>query len=226
VVLHGDGIDVEEAMQIADRRLYQAKHGGRASAGAQSRDVLLRALIERSPDLEAHASDVGALAEAVAVHLGLSEAEIEEVRHAAQLHDVGKVAVPDAILRKPGPLTAQEWEFIRQHTIIGERILAAAPSLTGVAKLVRSSHERWDGGGYPDALAGEQIPLGARIVAVADAYDAMVTDRPYRKASTPAEALDELRACAGSQFDPRVVYAFCDALRTAPQRTLTAIRFE
>ncbi|KKL13086.1 hypothetical protein LCGC14_2529270 [marine sediment metagenome] len=127
---------------------------------------------------------------------------------AAELHDVGKMAIPDEILHKPGPLDDGEWGFVRQHTIVGGRILGAAPALLPVAKLVRSSHERYDGCGYPDAVAGEEIPLGARIVAVCDAFDAMTSDRPYRKSMSTAEALAELSSCAGSQFDPQVVEAF------------------
>jgi HD-GYP domain-containing protein (c-di-GMP phosphodiesterase class II) len=129
------------------------------------------------------------------------------------------VAVPDSILTKQGPLDSEEWEFIRRHTIIGERIISAAPALLRVAMLVRHSHERWDGGGYPDGLAGAEIPLGARIVAVADAFDAMTSPRPYSLPRTPEAALDELRRCAGSQFDPDVVEAFLVAWR---DRTLAA----
>ena len=120
--------------------------------------------------------------------------ELDEVVRAAELHDVGKVGVPDAILDKPAALDEGEWEFMRQHTILGERILNAAPALRPVARIVRSTHERWDGGGYPDGLAGEQIPLSARIVAVCDAYEAMVSDRPYRPALGHDEACRELRA--------------------------------
>ena len=119
------------------------------------------------------------------------------------------MAIPDAILHAPRALTADEWEYMRQHTIIGERIIGAAPELAGVASIVRSSHERYDGGGYPDGLAGDEIPLGARIVAVCDAFDAMIGDRCYRAPIGIADALIELRACAGTQFDPKVVEAFC-----------------
>jgi diguanylate cyclase (GGDEF)-like protein len=199
-----------EALRIADQRMYANKHAGRTSAGRQSKDVLLRALAERDPGLGTHAETV-ALAAATAEALGLSPDEIEHVRHASELHDVGKVAIPDAILGKPGPLTDEEWAFVRRHTLIGERIILAAPALARVAALVRSSHERWDGAGYPDRLAGDAIPVGARVVAVADAFAAMTAGRPYRAALTPAQALAELERCAGSQFDPAVVEVWCAA---------------
>ncbi len=167
--------------------------------------ALRHLLAERDPVLHVHGEDVAVLAEAVARRLGLPPAAVEDVRRAAELHDVGKVAVPDTILHKPGPLTPQERRCMEQHTVIGERILAGTPALEGVARMVRASHERWDGGGYPDALAGEAIPLGARIVAACDAYDAMTTTRPYHRAIPHDAALAELRRCAGTQFDPRVV---------------------
>ena len=212
VVAPAEVDDPAEALRIADQRMYAQKHGGRPSAGSQSRDVLLRALAERNPDLGEHLSTVAELAVAVARRLGLSRAEVEQVRHAADLHDVGKVAIPDAILDKPGPLDADEWAFMCRHTIIGERIVAAAPALREVATLVRASHERHDGQGYPDGLAGEDVPLGARIVAVCDSFDAMVADRPYRAALPHDVALHELERCAGTQFDPAVVAAFREAV--------------
>jgi diguanylate cyclase (GGDEF)-like protein len=212
VLVPGEAATATDALRIADQRMYAHKSGGRATAGRQSRDVLLRALSERHPDLEIHVGGVAELAAAVARGLGLDDEALNQIRHAAELHDVGKVAIPDAILHKPGPLDEAEWAFMRRHTLIGERILAAAPSLAPVAKLVRSSHERWDGGGYPDGLAGDAIPLGARIIAVCDAFDAIVSERPYRAARSQAEALDELRRYAGAQFDPAVVDAFAHAL--------------
>jgi two-component system, cell cycle response regulator len=201
-----------EALRIADQRMYAQKSAGRVSAGRQSSDVLVRALAERSPGLSSHLHDVAELAQAVARRLGLPDDEVERIRLAAELHDVGKVAIPDAILEKPAPLDEDEWAFMRRHTLIGERIIAAAPALHGVAALVRSSHERWDGAGYPDRLAGERIPLGSRIVAVADAFDAMIARRPYSEPRTPEQAVAELRRCARSQFDPVVVEAFCAAV--------------
>jgi diguanylate cyclase (GGDEF)-like protein len=211
IELPAEASDVAEALRIADQRMYAQKNAGRMSAGRQSKDVLLRALAERNPELRHHLTGVADLAEATAVRLELAHEEVERVRLAAELHDVGKVAVPDAILAKPDALDAQEWAFIRRHTLIGERIVGAAPALTRVAALVRSSHERWDGAGYPDRLAGEDIPLGARIVAVADAFDAMTSPRPYSTVRSPDEALAELRRCAGTQFDPGVVEAFAAA---------------
>ena len=173
---HGDGFDVTssfgvatmpkdaqdstEALRIADQRMYTQKHGRESSAGRQSKNVLLRAIAERSPGLVDHVTDVAELAVDVARLLELPEHEIEQVRHAAELHDVGKVAIPDAILQKRGALSAEEWQFVHEHTLIGARIISAAPALSHVAKLVRSSHERWDGEGYPDRLAGEAIPIG------------------------------------------------------------------
>ena len=214
VAIPREADDAAEALRVADGRMYMNKHGGRASARRQSSDVLVRALAERTPELGAHLQDTARLAVDVAEQLGLDGDATECIRHAAELHDVGKMAIPDAILDKPGPLDPDEWDFMRTHTVIGERIVAAAPALGVVAPLVRSSHERWDGGGYPDGLAGDAIPLGARIVAVCDAFDAMTTDRPYRAALKPSVALLELRRCAGGQFDPAVVHAFCAAWLT------------
>jgi len=122
------------------------------------------------------------------------------------------VAIPDAIMNKPGPLDTEEWAFMKRHTLIGERIVAAAPALAAVAHLVRCSHERVDGGGYPDGLAGDEIPFGARIVAVCDAFDAMISDRAYRERRSEIDALAELRRCAGTQFDPAIVEAFAVTL--------------
>jgi HD-GYP domain-containing protein (c-di-GMP phosphodiesterase class II) len=152
------------------------------------------------------------LAGHTAERLGLPEHEVRRIRLAAELHDVGKTAIPEPILNKPSALADDEWEFMRRHTVIGERILHAAPSLGHAAELVRHSHERFDGTGYPDALARDEIPLGASIIAVCDAFDAMVSDRPYRRALTLADAISELRGCAGSQFHPGVVDAFCALL--------------
>jgi diguanylate cyclase (GGDEF)-like protein len=208
VVLPLDTGDVAEALRKADQAMYAQKYSGRATAGRQSSDVLMRALAERHPDLGDHQNGVAELAEQVGARLGVAGHELAILVHAASLHDIGKVAIPDAIISKPGPLDDEEWRFMRRHTIIGERILAAAPSLGGAAALVRSSHESWDGDGYPDGMAGVEIPLGARIIVICDAFDAMISERPYSKRKSTAEALAELRRCAGTQFDPTIVAVF------------------
>jgi two-component system, cell cycle response regulator len=208
ITLPGEARDAPGALRLADQRMYANKHAGRVSAGRQTTDALLRALAERDPDFAGGQVEAVELAVATADTLGLPPDEIERVRHATELRDVGKVAVPDAILTKPGPLRAEEWEFVRRHPVIGQRIIDSAPALQRIGTLVRASHERWDGTGYPDRLAGADIPLGARIVAVADAFAAMTSRRPYRSARTADEAIAELHACAGTQFDPAVVEAF------------------
>jgi diguanylate cyclase (GGDEF)-like protein len=218
VLLPSEAATAEAALQLADHRMYGNKSSGRSSAGTQSRDVLITALRERQPDLHAHLKDVAGYAAQVAVELKMSAEERDEVVRAAQLHDTGKMAIPDALLDKPGPLDGDEWEFMRRHTVIGERIIAAAPALVPVALLVRSSHERWDGKGYPDGLVAEEIPLGSRVVAVCDSYEAMISGRPYGQRRSPSEALAELERCAGSQFDPAVVAAFLAVMKPAISR--------
>jgi two-component system cell cycle response regulator len=208
VELPGDTSDSEEAMRLADQRMYANKGGGRISAGSQSTDVLVQVLAERHPDIGVHVDTVTELSTRVAAQLGLPEEERTAIRQAASLHDIGKVAIPDSVLNKPGALDEEEWAFIRQHTLIGESILEVAPALKATSKLVRSSHESFDGAGYPDQLAGEDIPLGSRVIAVCDAFDAMVSERPYAGSQSSAKALAEIRRCSGTQFDPRVVEAF------------------
>jgi putative nucleotidyltransferase with HDIG domain len=193
--------------------MYQDKRSLRGEAGEQATHALLRVLVERHPDVGDHSQGVADLAEAVAREMGATDDQARQVRAGATLHDIGKAAIPDAILSKPGPLDEGEWTFMRRHTLIGERIVASAHALAGVAKLVRSSHERWDGGGYPDGMAGDAIPLGARIIFVCDAFDAMLADRPYSASLEIEPALAELERCAGSQFDPQVVAAFVEIAR-------------
>jgi diguanylate cyclase (GGDEF)-like protein len=211
------------ALQLADERMYGHKGSRRGSPGAQGRDLLMQILREREPELEQHVDDVGALALAVGRQLGLGVEALDEIARGAELHDIGKIAVPEAILHKPGPLDEAEWRVMRQHTIVGERILAAAPSLRPVARLVRASHERWDGGGYPDGVSGERIPLGARIISVCDAFDAMRQARPYAGQMSEPDALAELRRCAGTQFDPQVVEAFAAVLATGAGQALRVV---
>jgi len=208
VLLPDEGRDADAVLALADARMYGQKNAGRPPAALQSADVLMAVLAERAPALASHVNTVCELACEVAAELDVTGAELEALRHAAALHDIGKMAIPESILEKSGPLSDTEWDLIRRHTVIGERILAAAPALERSATLVRSSHERMDGAGYPDGLAATDIPLGSRIILVADSFDAMRSERSYGSARTETDALAELRRCAGTQFDPAVVSAF------------------
>jgi diguanylate cyclase (GGDEF)-like protein len=207
--LPADAASVALALHIADVRMYDDKASGRPSADRQSTDVLMALITERGTDLLEHVERVAHLTELTAHRMGLSDAATRQAALAARLHDVGKAAIPDAIVTKPGSLDSAEWEFIHRHTVIGEHIIAAAPALVPVAEVVRASHERFDGTGYPDGLRGEIIPVGARIISVCDAYDTMTSDSVYQSRLGPAEAVAELRRNAGTQFDPHVVDAFC-----------------
>jgi two-component system cell cycle response regulator len=197
-----------DALKTADRRLYANKSLSRMSPLSQTKEVLVRLLAERELQLGRHVAQVAELAELTATKLGLAQLDVADTRLAAELHDIGKAAIPDAILHKRMPLSEIEWDFIKRHTIVGERIVAAAPALTKISLIVRSTHERVDGTGYPDGLDRNAIPLPARIIAVADAYDAMISDRPYAAARSSEQALAELRRHAGTQFDAAVVEAF------------------
>ncbi len=221
VLLPDEAKEPSEALRLADERLYAQKRSRRTDAD-RTMNALLEALTEREPDLMAHLEGVAALALEAGRRLGLRRDELDELVKAAQLHDLGKLAVPDEILHKRGPLDEREWEFIRQHTVVGERILRASPAYQSVATIVRSSHEHWDGSGYPDGLRGDSIPLASRIVCACDAYDAMVSDRPYRPALTHQAALAELEQGAGSVFDPAVVRVLAAHLRERQATTHAA----
>jgi two-component system cell cycle response regulator len=218
VVLPDEADSVGAALNLADERMYADKSAAGRSTRANfqsvtmQQQVLMQLLNEREPELHQHVRDVGVLATAIGRTYDLDSEQLDELRRAAELHDLGKLAIPDRILDKPEPLSEPEWRLMRQHTIIGERILNAAPALRPVARLVRSSHERWDGGGYPDRLAGRAIPLGSRIIAACDAYDAITSERPYHAARSSSEAMAELRRNAGTQFDAEVVERLCEAL--------------
>jgi len=200
--------DVDDCLRAADQRLYALKRARLGGAGHQATQALAQAIAERDPELAEHLGEVAALAERTARSMGMDAQDVHDVRLAAQLHDIGKVAIPRGILAKAEPLSAEEWGYVRQHPAIGARIVAAAPALSEVSRLVGASHERWDGGGYPQGLRGEEIPLGARIVAVCDAFEALVADRPARPALPRPGAIAELRAGAGTRYDPAVVEAF------------------
>ena len=181
---------------------------------------LATTLLERDRYTGDHSEAVVQLTVRVARALALNPDEVNRVETAALLHDIGKVGIPDSILHKDGPLDDKEWVLMKEHPVIGERILRAIPGLGGVARIVRHEHERWDGGGYPDGLSGDAIPMGSRIILACDAYHAMTSDRPYRQAMSHGDALRELRTSSGTQFDPQVVEALMGCLYG--DRTLTA----
>jgi two-component system, cell cycle response regulator len=219
-----DGIG---ALALAHERLRARSRRQRTSSERQVRDVVLQIISERRsggsavalPRVAAHAIGVGR-------RLGLALSQLDDVVRAAEMQDIGMLAVPEAVLRKRGTLEPEEWAMIRRHPVVGERILAAAPAMLPVARLVRSSYERFDGSGYPDGLVGEAIPLGSRVIAVCIAYDAMTSSRPYREALPAATAIDELERCAGHQFDPVVVAAFCaENDHSDPPESLSTSRF-
>jgi two-component system cell cycle response regulator len=216
VELPDDASSGSTALQLADQRMYSDKDSSRPTSGGEVEAVLLRILTQRAPELSEHVNAVKSLSLAVGEEFGLPSGELIALGRAAELHDIGKIAIPDAILNKAGPLNEEEWGFMHQHTILGERIVSAAPSMASVGGLIRSSHERWDGKGYPDRLAGEDIPLAARIILACDAYDAMVSERPYSPSRTPESALAELRESSGSQFDPGVVAVLDRVVRSTP----------
>ena len=203
-------------MQATPRRFRRRPDDPAAAALA----ALAEAVQVRDGATAAHSATVGSLCGATAIALGLEEAHAAEVELAGMLHDLGKVGLPDAILHKPGPLTEEEWVAVQRHPEIGAQIVAAA-GLADVSQWILLHHERPDGRGYPHGLGGDSIPLEAAIVSVADAYEAMVTDRVYRAALSEGEARGELEAAAGTQFEARVVEAFLGAPRPpAPPRLL------
>ena len=218
-----DGRNANELVAAADANLYASKRrGGDAVTGAEEKqplqddeagsfslcESLVTAVDNKDCYTRRHSEEVTEHALVLADALGLSEASQRVLRVAALLHDVGKIGIPDRILRKPGRLTAVEYDIVKGHAALGETIIAAIPDLDEIRAAVVSHHERFDGSGYPHGVANGEIPLLGRILAVADAYSAMTTDRPYHKALTSQEAITELRACSGTQFDPEIVKAF------------------
>jgi GGDEF domain-containing protein len=201
--LPGEVALAREARELAARRASQAAGQRHVRSGRRAPSDAIAAL-----RLVRSRRDVAALATSIAHRLGVPEAEIEDVENAMHLCDVGNVAVPRAVLSYPGKITGPEWQFIHLHTLVGARLLAGPLGMESVARLVRHSHERWDGEGYPDGLAGEAIPLGSRIVFVCSAFHDMTSERPHHAALAPADALAQLERGAGAQFDPAVVEAF------------------
>jgi diguanylate cyclase (GGDEF)-like protein len=224
-------LDADALLEHADRALLLAKRTGKGRVAVANPDVerelaalqaqhgspaavqaLAAAIEERDNYTHEHSEEVVHLARGVAMILGLAADQVERIAHAALLHDVGKLAVPNEILHKRGPLTRAEWEVMAEHPVAGERILLRIPDLAVIAPIVRHEHEHWDGSGYPDGLEERLIPVGSRIILACDAYHAMIADRPYRAAMSSDSAIAELRRGAGAQFDPDVVDALLDLL--------------
>jgi putative nucleotidyltransferase with HDIG domain len=184
--------------------------------------MLSRAIEARDPYTRGHSARVTELAEAVARRLGWSEDRLASLRVGGPLHDIGKLAVPPEVLRKKGRLDAGELAEIREHPEVGARILLRIAALSEALPYVLYHHERWDGTGYPSGKAGEEIPLEARVLAIADAFDAMTSDRPYRRALTQEEALAEVERCSGTQFDPDIARVFLELFAQAELAAVAA----
>ncbi len=175
-------------------------------------ETIARTIDAKDPYTNGHSRRVAHYSVLIGQQMGLSEEDILFLRYAALLHDIGKIGIPDSILQKPGELTDEEYHTIKQHPQIGAEILKGAPLLKGVVVGARYHHEKWDGTGYLEGLSGEDIPLFARIIGVADTYDTMITDRPYHKAESKRAALDEVRRCGGTQFDPTIAKIMIDII--------------
>lgn len=245
--LHACGRDC--LIDVADRALSTAKRSGRnqcrrvddpimiallddlASAGSREQVALagiseaLGTLIEcRDQATGAHIAEVSRLTRTLATRLGLSHSEAHMLSVAGRLHDIGKIGVPDSVLHKTGRLTAEEWDVMCSHAVIGAEIISRIPVLRTISPILRGHHERWDGRGYPDGLAADAIPFGARVLAVVDAYGAMTSNRPYRPAQSKAWAIEELQRNAGTQFDPAIVAVFCEILHAEEAQRPTGLQ--
>jgi putative nucleotidyltransferase with HDIG domain len=184
--------------------------------------MLSRAIEARDPYTRGHSTRVTALAELVALRLGWGEDRLAPLRVGGRLHDIGKLALPDAVLRKEGRLEDDELAQIQEHPKVGAKLIRRIGTLRGAIPYVLYHHERWDGTGYPSGKAGKEIPIEARVLAVADAFDAMTSDRPYRRALTHDEALAEVERCSGTQFDPEIARIFLELFGAAEELRMAA----
>lgn len=208
----GKDVRMIDLFKEADNSMYREKLHSRQSARSSIVQALMKALEERDFITEGHAGRLPELMEEMAVTLGLPERRLADLRLLAKFHDIGKVGIPDRILFKKGPLTSEEWLEMQRHSEIGHRIALSAPELAPVAEWILKHHEHWDGSGYPLGIKGEEIPLACRILAIADAYDAMTSNRPYRQAVSHDEAIAELKRCSGTKFDPKLLRVFIEVL--------------
>ena len=217
-----------DAFEEIHRRLEQFTRSLAEQNGSTSEEILPPIVVETVTSLafaidakdhytQGHSQKVSAYAVMIAQALSMSPADIEEIRLAGLLHDIGKVGIPEPILNKSGPLDVSEWEIMKTHTDLGDKLLEPLKTMTRIRAMIRHHHEFYDGSGYPSRLEGEQIPHGARVIAIADAYDTITTARSYKKARTPEDAFTELERCAANQFDPALLRIFIETMRQAPR---------
>ena len=199
---------LSEVLTIAENEMYKHKFDLRSNMHSKTINIIMNTLFEKSPRESEHSKRVSGLCTAIANQMHFSKDDIDRIRIAGLVHDIGKISIEERILNKKGPLTEEEWKAIRSHSDSGWRILSASSDFSEIANLVRAHHERWDGKGYPSGLKSYDIPLEARIISIADSYDAMTSDRPYRSKLSKEQAISELRKFAGIQFDPEVVEVF------------------
>lgn len=214
---HHRNNSLEETFKTADDSMYRSKLRKASSAKSKIIDALMRALGERDYITEGHAQRLTALCQRIGEAKGLTSSQLDNITLLAQVHDLGKVGIPDKILFKKSSFTEEEWKVMHQHPEKGYRIAVSSPDLSGIADLILKHHEKWDGTGYPLGLKGQEIPVECRILAIVDAFDAMTNSRPYSKAKTIQEALEELRRCSGTQFDPELIGIFLSEINNIKQ---------
>lgn len=234
VMLHRQFVTGPAAFEEISQRIQQFSQSLNDRGQSSSFERLPAAVLEAMSSLafavdakdqytQGHSKKVSTYAGLIAEAAGLKTVEVEEVKLGALLHDVGKVGIPEDILNKAGPLDADEWDTMKSHTILGWRLLEPLLTLRNVREMIKHHHEFYDGSGYPDQLEKERIPLGARIITVADAYDTITSPRVYKKARAADDALAEIERCAGAQFDPELVKLFLQAIRKQPHPVLEAV---